>query len=132
MIGCTPRIFRLSAAALCLAALAACAPLRELGGGGPPLNASVTTVRSSADGRSAAYYRLAPGEAVPAVAVKYMPASEWHNLGPGAQIDAIQAERRRGNVVLANGDNAWFLPEKNLQRRDKSDPAFRQIKPGDE
>lgn len=102
--------------------LAACGVI-----GGPPLKVNAATVRGE-DGRSGIYYKLAPAEAPPSTASPWISAVEWQALKPSEQVEYIFSEKRRGRVILVDGASAYTLPELNLQKPERIDPAFVKTK----
>lgn len=76
--------------------------------------------------RSGKFYILTPGTPRPATARLWQSASDWQGLSGGEKIDAIEAEQRRGNVVLIDGTNVYLLPETNLSKPEKIEPVFKR------
>ncbi|MCW5752492.1 MAG: hypothetical protein KIT81_15240 [Alphaproteobacteria bacterium] len=99
-------------------------------GAADPLQVGREELVDEATGRRGTLYSLAPGQALPAQARRWLALDEWQAMELSEKLDAIEAEQRRGNLLLAEDGAIHVLPEAALARPDRPAPAFRKVTPG--
>lgn len=127
------RMARCGLLALLLAGLlSGCEGLPVFAGFGEaePLRVGREEFGDEATGRRGSVYRLEPGQALPAGARRWLALPEWEALDRVGKLDAIEAEARRGNVLLLEGGAVHVVPETALARPGRPAPAFRKVTPG--
>lgn len=105
---------------------ASCATFEGLGSE-RPLSTTRIDVADPARFRTGAYYRLDAAGTLPRTARFWQARADWEALPGDEKVDAIEAERRRGNVIIVDGDRAYFMPEMNLAKPGKVPVDF--VKP---